>query len=51
MKLHGVIAGSVMAVVVAIVIAVAWVMIRARMKRKMDAHGKVVEIELEERER
>ena len=51
LRLRGIIAGTVVAVFLVVVAGSTWVVLRARKKMKMDAHGKVEEIELEERER
>jgi hypothetical protein len=51
LRLRGVIAGTTVAVFLVVVAGSTWVVLRARKKMKMDAHGKVEEIELEERER
>jgi hypothetical protein len=51
LKLRGVIAGTTLAVFFVVVAGATWVVLRARRKREMDAHGKVEVIELEERER
>lgn len=51
LQLRGIIAGTIVAVFLVVVAGTTWVVMRARKKMKMEAHGKVEEIELEERER
>ena len=47
LKLRGIIAGTTVAIFLVLVAGTTWVVLRARRKLKMEAHGKVEEIELE----